>query len=96
MSDDYRGQVVQQAADFGITFNRERCKFGVKQIEFYGYKFTKDGLKPTPKKVRAVKECERPKLKESNGFLNFMLYFILGNNPTVCHDIKHLPRVLFF
>ena len=29
----------------------------------YGYKFTKDGLKPNPEKIRAVKESSPPKLK---------------------------------
>ena len=29
--------VLQRAADFGITFNREKCEFGTKKIEFYGY-----------------------------------------------------------
>ena len=41
-------KVLQRASDFGITLNREKCQFGVSELEFYGYKFTSNGLKPTP------------------------------------------------
>ena len=33
--------VLQRAEAFGITFNQDKCQFGVEEIEFYGYKFTK-------------------------------------------------------
>ena len=33
-------EVLQRAKDFGITINREKCEFGVDDLEFYGYKFT--------------------------------------------------------
>ena len=57
--------VLQKAQDFGITFNREKCKFGVDELDFYGYRFTKDGLKPSTDKVKAVKESRRPETKEA-------------------------------
>ena len=56
--------VLQRAVDFGITFNPDKCQFGVKEIEFYGHKFMKDGLKPDPEKIRAVKESSPPESKE--------------------------------
>ena len=57
--------VLQRAKDHGITFNREKCQFGKEQIEFFGHVFTKDGLKPSPDKVRAIKECVVPENKEA-------------------------------
>ena len=57
--------VLKGARDHGITFNREKCQFGVEQIEFFRHVFTKDGLKPLPDKVRAVKECGVPENKEA-------------------------------
>ena len=38
--------VIHRAQDFGVTFNLDKCQFGVKSLEFYGYLFTKNGLKP--------------------------------------------------
>ena len=56
--------VLKRARDHRITFNREKCLFGVEQKEFFGHVFTKDGLKLLPDKVRVVKECGVPKNKE--------------------------------
>ena len=39
--------VLKRERDFGITLNKEKCLFGVQELEFYGYRFTNEGLKPT-------------------------------------------------
>ena len=68
-------EVLKRAKDFGITFNRDRCEFGVDELEFYGYKFTKEGLKPTHEKVKAVKEAKAPESKEAvRSFLGMIGY----------------------
>ena len=56
--------VLHRAKDFGITFNKEKCDVGKNHIEFYGYKFTDEGLKPTEEKVVAVRQSGRPTSKE--------------------------------
>ncbi|CAB3995435.1 Retrovirus-related Pol poly from transposon 297 [Paramuricea clavata] len=67
--------VLQRAADFGVTFNPEKCQFGVSEIELYGHRFTQEGLKPSFEKVRAVKECKAPKSKEAvRSFLGMTSY----------------------
>ena len=43
--------VLQRANDLGITLDKEKCQFGVSGLEFYGYRFTDEGLKPTEEKV---------------------------------------------
>ena len=48
--------VLKRVSDFGITFNPDKCLFGVSEIEFYGLQFTLDGLKPSPEKIEAVKK----------------------------------------
>ena len=68
-------QVLQRAADFGITFNREKCQFAYKELEFYGYRFTHEGLKPAEDKVRAVKQSKAPESKEAvRSFLGMIGY----------------------
>ncbi|KAL9969258.1 hypothetical protein ACROYT_G021454 [Oculina patagonica] len=57
--------VLQRAVEFGVKFNPDKCQFGVEEIEFYGHKFTKDGLKLDPEKIRAVKESSPPESKEA-------------------------------
>ena len=57
--------VLQRARDHGVTFNEEKRQFGKEQIEFFANVFTKDGLKPSPDKVKAIKECSPPESKEA-------------------------------
>jgi len=67
--------VLKRAAEYNITFNLEKAKFGVSEIDFYGYVFTKDGLKPDPDKVRAVKESAPPTSKaDVRSFLGMLGY----------------------
>ena len=67
--------VLQRAEDFGITLNKEKCQFGVRELEFYGYRFTDEGLKPTEEKVQAVKDCSPPRSKEEvRSFLGMIGY----------------------
>ena len=72
--------VLQRAADFGITLNKEKCIFGVQELEFYGYRFTNEGLKPTQEKVIAVKECKPPgsrdEVKSFLGMIGYLAKFI--------------------
>ena len=67
--------VLQRARDFSITLNKEKCLFGVQELEFYGYRFTNEGLKPTQEKVIAVKECQPPESRdEVKSFLGMIGY----------------------
>ena len=85
--------VVKRARDHGITFNEEKCQFGVEQIEFFGHVFTKDGLKPSPDKVRAVKECGVPENKEAvRSFLGMAGYLdnFIQNYAAIAAPLYHL------
>ena len=43
------------------AFNPKKCKFCLPQIEFFGFVFSKDGIKPSPSKVQAIKQMGPPK-----------------------------------
>ncbi|CAC5366629.1 unnamed protein product [Mytilus coruscus] len=68
-------EVLKRAKDFGITLNRDKCEFGVNELEFYGYKSTKDGLKPTHEKVSAVKEAKEA-VRSFLGMIGYLSKFI--------------------
>jgi cleavage and polyadenylation specificity factor subunit 1 len=72
--------VLERARDFGITFNKDKCQFGIQDMEFFGYRFTSEGLKPTTEKIRAVKECKAPESRDAvRSFLGMIGYQILSN-----------------
>ncbi len=69
--------ILRRALDYGIKFNLEQCKFGVEELEFNAYRFTKDGLKPTSDKVHAVKKCKPPETKQAvRRFLGMIAYLL--------------------
>ena len=87
--------VFQRAKDHGITFNQEKCQFGKDQIEFFGHVFTKDGLKPSPGKVRAIKECGVPESKEAvRSFLGMAGYLdsFINNYAAIAAPLYQLTR----
>ena len=67
---------------FGLVVNREKCIFGVKQLEFLGHKVLKDGIEPLPEKVRAVNSFQTPttvkSLQRFLGMVNFYRRFLPG------------------
>ena len=57
--------VLQIAEGYGVTFNLDKCQFGVEELEFYGYLFIQEGLKPALDKVKAIKDCGCPETEEA-------------------------------
>ena len=87
--------VLQRSKDHGITFNQEKCQFGKDQIEFFGHVFTKDGLKPSSDKVRAIKECGVPESKEAvRSFLGMAGYLdsFINNYAAIAAPLYQLTR----
>ena len=87
--------VIQRARDHGITFNREKCQFGREKIEFFGHIFTKDGLKPSPDKVKAIKQCGVPESKEVvRSFLGMAGYLVsfISNYAAIAAPLYRITR----
>ena len=63
--------------------------------QFFGHVFTKDGLNPSPDKVRAVKECGVPENKEAvRSFLGMAGYLnnFIQNNAAIATPLYQLTR----
>ena len=57
-------EVLKRAKEYNVTFNKEKCEFATEKIEFFGHRFTSEGLQADPDKIRAVEQCSEPKSKE--------------------------------
>ena len=53
--------LLQRFRECSLTFNPKKCKFRLPQIEFFGSVFSKDGMKPSPSNVEALKQMDPPK-----------------------------------
>ncbi len=50
------GQVFEQMEEVGIKLNLSKCHIGQQEVKFLGYVVSKDGIKPDPQNVEAVKK----------------------------------------
>ena len=53
--------VLDRARKVGMRFNPDKCIFRQDSISFYGVTLTKDGVKPDPRKIQAIKQLPEPK-----------------------------------
>ncbi len=48
----------------GLTLNKDKCKFGAKEIKFWGMIISAAGIRPDPEKVEALSHLTTPRNKE--------------------------------
>ena len=53
-------EVLQRCQKANIKLNAEKCSFGLNEIDYLGYIITPNGVKPNPKKIKAIQNIERP------------------------------------
>ena len=66
----------------GLTLSPRKCKIGVPEIEFFGLRFSKDGVSPSASKVKALQSMDRPKnaseVRSLLGMAQYSAQFIPG------------------
>ncbi|XP_064469269.1 uncharacterized protein K02A2.6-like [Ornithodoros turicata] len=86
-------EVLQRIADAGLRLKRDKCRFGVTQVDFLGFVIDKDGVHPSKEKVKAIHEAPAPtnrqELQAFLGLLNFYHIF-LKNKATVAEPLHRL------
>jgi hypothetical protein len=68
--------VLTRLRDAGLKVNATKSLFCAHEIEYLGYILTREGIKPQPKKVRAILALNPPnKVKELSHFLGMVQYY---------------------
>ena len=57
-------QVLQIIEQSGMTLNINKCMFHQSEVPFWGVIVSKDGIKPDPEKVKALKYATRPQNRQ--------------------------------
>ena len=72
--------VLKRLSDVHLTLNKKKCLFNQSSIKFFGYIFSKDGLKPDPAKVECLHKMPPPQnvneLRSFLGMANYSARFI--------------------
>ena len=59
-----------------LKFKLPKCLFGASQVPWLGHIITREGIKPDPKKIEAVKGMRRPASKKQvRQFLGLASYY---------------------
>ena len=57
--------VLKLLSHHGLTLDASKCKLYLREMEFLGYTFTSEGIKPSAGKIQALIETLRPNTKEA-------------------------------
>ena len=69
-------EVFQRLTENGLAIKLSKCEFGKKEVEYVGYKVTKDGITPLKAKVDAIVGMQPPKSqKDLLHFLGALGYY---------------------
>ena len=52
--------IFNRCQKVGLKINAEKCRFGLNEIDYLGYMVTPEGIKPNPKKIKAIEAMKRP------------------------------------
>ena len=53
-------EIFRRCQNTNLKLNAEKCRFGLNEIDYLGYIVTPEGIKPNPKKIKAIQSMERP------------------------------------
>ena len=79
----------------GVTLNFKKCIFSKRHLEYYGYVFSEEGMRPSESKIQALREIERPEnvsaVRSFLGFANYLKRFI-PDYSTITHPLRQLTK----
>lgn len=74
--DENLREVLDKIREHGFTIRPEKCSFGKEKIKYLGFVMDKNGRRPDPDKVRAVREMPEPQDESSlRSFLGMANYY---------------------
>lgn len=69
-------EVIQTLQDVGFKANWGKCEFGKRELPFLGHVVSREGLKPSPVRVKAIREAGRPRdLTTLRSFVGLVSYY---------------------
>ena len=86
---------IEKLGSKGLTFNKEKCQFRLRKLEFMGHVLSDKGIDPTRDKVKAIVEARPPtNMSEVRSFLGLVTYCgkFIPNLATTSEPLRMLTR----
>jgi hypothetical protein len=69
-------RALHRLQENGLVINREKCVFGLPEVEFLGHRVTAGGVSPLPERVAAIRQFPWPRtIKELQAFLGLFNFY---------------------
>ena len=85
---------MEKTIQAGLKLNREKCTFSQTEIEFLGHIVSAEGIRPNPKKVKAIEDMPDPtditELRRMLGMINFLGRYL----PNLSDVLKPVTELL--
>ena len=93
--DENLDKCLKRLSDKGLSLNHAKCSFVNETLEFFGQIFSKDGSKPDPKRVDALKNASVPtsvsEVRSLLGMANYSAQYI-PNFATITAPLRQLTK----
>ena len=87
--------VLATLQECGLTLNRDKCKFSVSEVTFFGYTISANGIRPTDETVTAIRNAPKPssasEVRSFLGLVNYCSRFI-PNFSTIAAPLRQLTH----
>lgn len=84
---------LQRLDDYGVKLQKSKCQFMQDQVDYFAFIVSKEGIKPSPKKLAAINKLEDPKSRKELqiwlGIVNYYRKFV-QNMSTISGPLTHL------
>ena len=88
-------KVLKRLEEKGLTLNLNKCVFDQESLEYFGFVFTSEGMKPSQKKIEALKNIQQPEnvkaVRSFLGLANYLKRFI-PNYSTITYPLRELTK----
>ncbi|CAC5413783.1 unnamed protein product [Mytilus coruscus] len=92
-------EVLERIRTANLKLRRDKCEIGISEVTYFGYRYTREGLKIDDNKVKAITEMKSPTTKkEFERFLGIVTYIAkfvpnFSSNTAVLRDLlkKDVP-----
>lgn len=92
--DERLRRVLQKLESAGVTLNRDKCEFDVKEVKFVGHVINGDGVQADPAKTTAIRDFPTPsnkkELRRFFGIVNYLGKF----SPLIASKTASLRQLL--
>jgi len=78
--DENLEKVLQTLSEKGLTLNRDKCRIGLEEVEYFGFRISANGIQPKENNVQTIKQLPKPttasEIRSFLGMANVMSRFI--------------------